>query len=140
MPSASSSFAKDDSNVGIAPIDNELDGLSAAAAPSPHDIDRNTYISLQRVEAVDVSVCKLSITVNRRQNIWQPWKQADKKTPEPPVKILNEVSAEMGAGEIMAIIGSSGSGKARALHAFLAVGHGTDGAIRPRCLISWPIV
>jgi len=77
------------------------------------------YISLRRVEAVSVSVRNLGIEVVRKPAVSRLWRQGgqskadDEERASPKAKILDDVSADIPAGQIMAIIGSSGCGKVR---------------------------
>lgn len=97
--------------------------------------DHNTHISFRRVERVDVKVRDLTITVALRGGPWW-WpfgfgfgkSKKKKRVPratgdeesavvagqtgeENILRILNGVSADMPAGELVCILGSSGSGK-----------------------------
>lgn len=78
-----------------------------------------TYISLDQVEPVNVSVRNLTITVLENTSMRLPWQNKDQQRHDSereanrggPLKILNDISADMPAGQLMAIIGGSGSGK-----------------------------
>jgi ABC-type multidrug transport system fused ATPase/permease subunit len=86
------------------------------------------YLSLRRVEAVSVSVRNLGIEVVRKPDISRLWRRVeeskadDEERASRKTKILDDVSADIPAGQIMAIIGSSGCGKVR--------GSRSDGRVR----------
>ncbi|KAL7274936.1 hypothetical protein RUND412_002141 [Rhizina undulata] len=95
-------------------------GATETHASEADGYGEETSISLRAVERVDVSVRNLSITVSQRPVI------ACKRTKKPDeesgdgdgddIKILDDISADMPAGKLMAIIGGSGSGKTSMLN------------------------
>ena len=86
---------------------------SPTPTPDPFD-DHNPHLSFRRVEAVDVSVRSLCSTIkkNRVPRFWNPqfW-TGGRGEDVRDTKILDNVSADMPAGQLMAIVGGSGSGK-----------------------------
>jgi len=84
---------------------SSLDGL-----PNGDDIDSNPHISFRRVEEVNVSVRNLAISFTQRSNLSLPWRRNQEEGKQ-VIKILENVSTDIPAGQLMAIIGSSGSGK-----------------------------
>jgi ABC-type glutathione transport system ATPase component len=88
-------------------IDMDNDLAMGGKDADPH----NPHISFRRVEAVNVSVRKVGISVRKPtvSRLWKSNKSEEEESHE--TKILDNVSADMPAGQVMAIIGGSGSGK-----------------------------
>ncbi|KAA8896190.1 hypothetical protein FN846DRAFT_994230 [Sphaerosporella brunnea] len=102
---------------------NDGDSLDSAAlgdkdivaAEVEDDDPHNPYLSFRRVEAVNVSVRNVGISVVQKPTVsrlWK-WKKSDGEEGTQEIKILDNISADMPAGQVMAIIGGSGSGKVR---------------------------
>jgi ABC-type glutathione transport system ATPase component len=91
----------------------------ANASPTPSIDPDSPYISFRAVQRVDVTVRNLAIAVNKdsaRKVAWSALRGKKNATASSDVRILDDVSADMPAGQVMAIIGGSGSGKVRAFH------------------------
>lgn len=84
-------------------------GLAERQAEDYHGIN---HLSFRAVEPVDVKVRNLSITVDVRPSI-SPlvFLTRGAKEAKETRTILDDINADMPAGELMAIIGGSGSGK-----------------------------
>lgn len=106
---------------------NDGDSLDSAAlgdkdivaAEVEDDDPHNPYLSFRRVEAVNVSVRNVGISVVQKPTVsrlWK-WKKSDGEEGTQEIKILDNISADMPAGQVMAIIGGSGSGKTSLLNA-----------------------
>lgn len=80
--------------------------------------EHETHISFHEVHAIDVAVRDLTIAVSQHKAMsWMGGLLSKKDTNDEETgsaeetKILDNVSADMPAGELVAIIGGSGSGK-----------------------------
>ncbi|KAF8537404.1 P-loop containing nucleoside triphosphate hydrolase protein [Trichophaea hybrida] len=96
-----------------------IDAGIASLHEQPNDddiIDSNPHISFRRVEAVNVSVRNLAISFSQRSNLSLPWRRNPEEEGKKVIKILENVSTDIPAGKLMAIIGSSGSGKTSMLN------------------------
>ncbi|KAG0632817.1 P-loop containing nucleoside triphosphate hydrolase protein [Tuber brumale] len=85
--------------------------------------EHETQISFHEVHAIDVAVRNLTIAVSQHKAMgWLGGLLSKKDTNDEEagsveeIKILNNVSADMPAGELVAIIGGSGSGKTSMLN------------------------
>ncbi|KAI1082153.1 P-loop containing nucleoside triphosphate hydrolase protein [Whalleya microplaca] len=82
------------------------------------------HLSLGKVEAVDVQIRNLSVTVDTSPSIWAPETYSDLfyeklgKGPDGPTTktLLRSVNASMPSGTLTAILGGSGSGKTTLLN------------------------
>lgn len=83
--------------------------------PSPSNASHNS-LSFQQVNKVDISVRSLSVSVKRTEGkgFLGFGKKQEVQTEEK--KILNDISVDVPAGTIMAILGGSGSGKTSLLN------------------------
>lgn len=114
-----------DADFKIAVLESEEPSISNAKIPAGEasddydndekdkDIEDEGYgehISFREVERVDVSVRNLAITVSPHSALKMPWASKTIEEAE-EIRILDDVSADMPAGELTAIIGGSGSGK-----------------------------
>ncbi|TGZ83724.1 hypothetical protein EX30DRAFT_89937 [Ascodesmis nigricans] len=139
-PSKNGCTKETDSDIDA--IHPDRDSAAPESVPSDDGIDdSNTHISFRQVERVDVKVRDLTITVKLGNGPWW-WpfgvhfgssshknrgrsrvtiedEEGIGATPEEQdtLKILNSVSADMPAGQLVCILGSSGSGKTSLLNA-----------------------
>ncbi|RPA99436.1 P-loop containing nucleoside triphosphate hydrolase protein [Choiromyces venosus 120613-1] len=114
-----------DSELTIGVVEDEpsrkhLDSDSETASGQEHE----THISFHEVHAVDVAVRNLTIAVSQHKAMGWVGGLLSKKGANDEeagsveeVKILDNISADMPAGELVAIIGGSGSGKTSMLNA-----------------------
>jgi ABC-type glutathione transport system ATPase component len=102
---------------GITKLTESCEGIALDNISQAADVDNyTTDISFRTVDAVDVSVRNLSISVSQTSKwlLKLPWTKSGGEGQQ-PIKILDDVSADVPAGQLMAIIGSSGSGKVNLL-------------------------
>lgn len=104
-------------NSGITKLTESSEGIALDNISQAADVNNyTTDISFRTVDAVDVSVRNLSISVLQTSKwlLKLPWAKSGGESQQ-PIKILDDVSADVPAGHLMAILGSSGSGKVNLL-------------------------
>src|SRR4051812_45119008 len=94
-----------------------------------HDIESGNHISLREVASVDVRVAHLSVSIDVSPSAAAAamGKLLGKSNNDSHVhvkSVLNDISADMPAGSLTAIIGGSGSGKTTMLNSISRRLHG----------------
>ncbi|KAK7208609.1 ABC efflux transporter [Myxozyma melibiosi] len=77
---------------------------------------RGPQLSFNEVDRVDLAVRGLTVTISQSKPLLQTLGLKKTMAPTPPKKILDNVSVDVPAGTVMAIIGGSGSGKTSLLN------------------------
>ena len=108
-----------DSDLIIGTLEDKIGTRSGASDTEvASEQEHETHISFHEVHAIDVAVRGLTIAVSQHKAMsWMGGFLSRKDTNDEETgsaeetKILDNVSADMPAGELVAIIGGSGSGK-----------------------------